>query len=107
MSIQLEFGYALEEQSVKAVSQALHPGNILTHRAHGDIRRLSQPDNAGRVFRPWSESVLMASSSQERFDVCSVPDEQRADPFRGVELVPSHRQKVDARSLHIDLQLTD
>lgn len=59
------------------------------------------------VLGAGAAAVLVSGTVHERFYRRVVSHVQSANPFRGVQLMPGHAEQVDAKPLHVDVDLSD
>src|SRR5438045_3705376 len=75
------------------------------HRAiaAADVVRRCKSDRTRHILGPGSAVALLAAALLLREDVRPVPDVQRANALRSLELVCRDRQEVDAKRLDVEV----
>src|SRR5262245_13256569 len=72
-----------------------------------DVACGSKPDEVGHVFSTGAATALVSRSVNQRFERDAAANEQRADAFWGIELVPSNAQEIDAEVGHIHFDFAE
>ncbi len=72
----------------------------------GKFSCLAHPHHAGHILRAGTDAFLLLAAVDDGFDADLVPDIEKADALRSVDLMAAGREQVDAVPLRVQPELS-
>ena len=106
-SVRARVGNAREEPLFEPIAQSGDAGRVQRKRSKREFGSFAETDNAGNIFRAGAEAALMMAAEEKLAKTCAALDEERANSFRGVQLVAGEGKQVQLEGPYVDRKFAD